>query len=221
MKRISRFISVLLVMFSLMAIGIVPTLAYNDNYRNSNQFYYSNKGFYNSGAAFYQYNNRFQFHGIPSAPVVIPPSTVQSPASPRPVMPSTPASNGLAPEESKMVNLVNLERAKQGVTPLGVNMILVSLARKKSQDMVDRNYFSHTSPTYGSPFDMMKNAGVSYQTAGENIAGAANTESAHQNLMNSQGHRANILNPAFNQIGIGIASGSIYGKIFTQMFIGK
>jgi uncharacterized YkwD family protein len=120
-----------------------------------------------------------------------------------------------------MVNLVNQERMGQGIQPLAVNSQLTTLARQKSQDMVAKNYFSHTSPTYGSPFDMMKNAGVTYSTAGENLAGAQTTESAHQNLMNSPGHRANILNPKFTEIGIGIASGSIYGNIFTQMFIGR
>ena len=119
-----------------------------------------------------------------------------------------------------MVNLVNQARMGQGVKPLGVNMQLVALARAKSQDMVSKNYFSHTSPTYGSPFDMMNKAGIKYSTAGENLAGAATTESAHQNLMNSPGHRANILNPSYTQLGIGIASGSIYGNMFTQMFIG-
>jgi uncharacterized YkwD family protein len=119
-----------------------------------------------------------------------------------------------------MVNLVNQERINAGVRPMSVNMQLVNIARLKSQDMVNNNYFGHNSPTYGSPFDMMAKAGIKYSTAGENIAGAATTESAHQSLMNSPGHRANILNSSFNQFGIGIAKGSIYGNIFSQEFIG-
>lgn len=130
-------------------------------------------------------------------------------------------SQALTPDEAKMLELVNQERAKAGLPALKVDMKLTELARKKSQDMVDNNYFSHTSPTYGSPFDMMKAAGVSYRYAGENLAGAAQVESAHRNLMNSPGHRANILNSNFDHIGIGIIEGSPYGKIYTQMFIGK
>lgn len=126
----------------------------------------------------------------------------------------------LTPDEAKMVALVNEERAKAGLPALKVDMKLTELARKKSQDMVDKNYFSHTSPTYGSPFDMMKAAGVTYKYAGENLAGASKVETAHVNLMNSPGHRANILNTNYDHIGIGIIEGSPYGKIYTQMFIG-
>jgi uncharacterized YkwD family protein len=119
-----------------------------------------------------------------------------------------------------MVNLVNQERQKVGLKPLAVDKRLVRLARLKSQDMVDKNYFSHQSPTYGSPFDMMKNAGVTYRWAGENIAGAGTVDRAHNALMNSDGHRANILKPEFTHIGIGIIQGGPYGMMFTQMFIG-
>lgn len=119
-----------------------------------------------------------------------------------------------------MVELVNRERQQAGLQPLKVDSRLVRLARQKSQDMVDKGYFGHNSPTYGSPFEMMKDAGVSYRYAGENIAGAGTVARAHAGLMNSTGHRANILNPNFTHIGIGVASGSPYGKIFTQMFIG-
>ena len=87
--------------------------------------------------------------------------------------------------------------------------------------MVNNNYFSHTSPTYGSPFDMMKSFKISYNTAGENIAGNSSNSSAVTAWMNSPGHRANILNGSFNQTGIGVVSGSKYGKIYVQMFIGK
>lgn len=102
-----------------------------------------------------------------------------------------------------------------------VNMDLVRIARLKSTDMIQKNYFDHTSPTYGSPFDMMNKAGIAYRTAGENLAGASTVTIAHTNLMNSPGHRANILNPAFTEIGIGIIDGGPYGKMFTQEFIGK
>lgn len=84
--------------------------------------------------------------------------------------------------------------------------------------MISNNYFSHTSPTYGSPFDMMKQFGVSYRTAGENLAGAGSVEAAHKNLMNSSGHRANILNGNYRAAGIGIVAGGPDGKMFVQLF---
>ncbi len=133
---------------------------------------------------------------------------------------TTTTQSGLSAQEQQMVNLVNNERAKAGLKPLAVDTKLSQMARVKSQDMADNNYFSHTSPTYGSPFDMMKKFGISYRTAGENIALNSSVEKAHTALMNSEGHRANILNPNFTHIGIGIVSkgGSLY---FTQEFIGK
>ncbi|MBE3588264.1 MAG: sporulation protein [Thermoanaerobacteraceae bacterium] len=133
--------------------------------------------------------------------------------APRPV-------SGLTADEQQMVDLVNRERAKNGLAPLKVDPDLVKVARLKAEDMVKNNYFSHTSPTYGSPFDMLHQFGISYSYAGENLAGAPTVESAHTNLMNSPGHRANILNPNFTRIGIGVVAGSPYGKIFVQEFIG-
>lgn len=213
MKRTLKLAFILFLIVSLLTIGIVPTLAYSNYYStkySTNRYYYS--GSYST--KYYYYRNIY-----PNRPVTQPTKPTQP--TPAPTMPTNPApSTGLTTDEAKMVNLVNQARNGQGVKALTVNSQLVTLARRKSQDMVDKNYFSHTSPTYGSPFDMMKSAGVKYSTAGENIAGAATTESAHQNLMNSPGHRANILNSSFTQIGIGIVSGSQYGKIFTQMFIG-
>lgn len=126
----------------------------------------------------------------------------------------------LTADEQKMINLVNQERQRVGCKPLKVDKNLVALARLKSQDMIDKNYFGHQSPTYGSPFDMMKSAGVTYRRAGENIAGASSVERAHQALMDSDGHRANILKPEYTHIGIGIIKGGPYGMMFTQMFIG-
>lgn len=120
-----------------------------------------------------------------------------------------------------MVDLVNQERTKAGLKPLAVDMRLVVLAREKAQDMIDKNYFSHQSPTYGSPFDMMKAAGVTYSYAGENIAGASTVDQAHTALMNSSGHRANILNVNYDHIGIGIIEGGPYGLMISQMFIGQ
>ena len=100
----------------------------------------------------------------------------------------------LSAEEQKMIQLVNQERQKAGVSPLTIDPELSRVARIKSQDMKDNGYFSHTSPTYGSPFDMMKSFGITYRAAGENIALNSSVEGAHTSLMNSEGHRENIMN---------------------------
>ena len=124
-------------------------------------------------------------------------------------------------DEKEVFDLINKQRTQNGLSPLKENSELQRVARIKAQDMVNNNYFSHTSPTYGSPFDMMKSFKISYNTAGENIAGNSSNSSAVTAWMNSPGHRANILNGSFNQTGIGVVSGSKYGKIYVQMFIGK
>ena len=120
--------------------------------------------------------------------------------------------------ESEVVRLVNIERAKQGLPALTENWELSRVARYKSKDMHDRGYFSHTSPTYGSPFEMMKKFNISYRTAGENIAqGYRTPQAVVDGWMNSEGHRANILNASFGQIGVGYYAD---GNYWTQMFIG-
>ncbi|MGH4138442.1 CAP domain-containing protein [Clostridium sp.] len=124
--------------------------------------------------------------------------------------------------ESEVVILVNQERSKLGLAPLKANSALSNVARTKSEDMRDNNYFSHTSPTYGSPFDMMKKFGITYTAAGENIAmGQPTAASVMNGWMNSPGHKANILSANFTEIGVGVAkdaSGTIY---WTEQFIGK
>ena len=124
-------------------------------------------------------------------------------------------------DEKEVFDLINKQRTQNGLSPLKENSELQRVARIKAQDMVNNNYFSHTSPTYGSPFDMMKSFKISYNTAGENIAGNSSNSGAVTAWMNSPGHRANILNSSFNQTGIGVVTGSKYGKIYVQMFIGK
>ena len=98
---------------------------------------------------------------------------------------------------------------------------MTNVARVKAQDMIDNKYFSHNSPKYGCPFDMMKSFGIKYIKAGENIAGNQSVQNAFNALMNSPGHRRNILDPGFTNIGIGIKSGGPYGNMFSQMFVGK
>lgn len=129
--------------------------------------------------------------------------------------------SSLTADEKEVFDLINAKRTAAGLSALKVDAELQNVARAKAEDMVKNNYFSHTSPTYGSPFDMMKSFGVSYKTAGENIAGNSSNTGAVNAWMNSEGHKANILNSSFNYTGVAVVKSSKYGKIFVQMFIGK
>ena len=135
--------------------------------------------------------------------------------------PSTSTQN-FSEYQKQVLDLVNAERTKRGLNPLTLDAKLSNTATLKSQDMINKGYFDHTSPTYGSPFDMMQQFGISYRSAGENIAmGQRTPQEVMNSWMNSSGHRANILNSSFTTLGVGIAkdaNGTIY---WTQMFIGK
>ncbi len=134
---------------------------------------------------------------------------------------ATAGAGVMTSEESRILQLVNAERSKTGLKPLSSNSDCTKLARMKSQDMVDNNYFSHQSPTYGSPFDMLKSNKVDYMSAGENIAMNQNADAAFKAWMNSEGHRKNILNPNFTELGVGIAPKGNGSNIYTQIFIGR
>lgn len=124
--------------------------------------------------------------------------------------------------EKEVVELVNKERAKENLEPLKMHERLSSLARKKSQDMAKNNYFNHTSPTYGSPFDMMNQFNFSYSMAGENIAaGQRSPEQVVEGWMNSEGHRKNIMKDGFTHIGVGYVEGAglPYKTYWTQLFM--
>ena len=137
--------------------------------------------------------------------------------------PTTPSQteSGLTADEQEVFNLVNSKRTAAGLAALSIDAEVQNVARDKAQDMVDNNYFSHTSPIYGSPFDMMKSYGIKYKAAGENIAGNSSNSGAVNAWMNSEGHKANILSNNYNYTGIGVVSSPKYGKIYVQMFIGK
>lgn len=121
--------------------------------------------------------------------------------------------------EQEVIRLVNVERAKVGLPALKENWELSRVARFKSQDMHDKHYFDHNSPTYGSPFTMMKNFGINYKTAGENIAyGQQTPAEVMKAWMNSSGHKANILNKSYTQIGVGYVKD---GNYWTQQFISQ
>ena len=120
--------------------------------------------------------------------------------------------------ENEVIRLINEIRTEKGLKTLAANWELSRVARFKSQDMKDYRYFSHISPTYGSPFQMIKAFGLSFRTAGENIAYGQRSPKAVVNAwMNSSGHRANILNGAYSEIGVGYVAD---GNYWTQMFIG-
>lgn len=122
--------------------------------------------------------------------------------------------------ENEVIRLVNVERAKNGLPALKANWELSRVARMKSQDMINKNYFAHQSPTYGSPFDMMENFGIRFSSAGENIAKGQQTPAQVMNAwMNSPGHRSNILGTSYTQIGVGLATSKNGTKYWTQMFI--
>lgn len=136
-----------------------------------------------------------------------------------PEQPSEPSGGAsVSSYEQQVAALVNAERAKYGLAALTLDETLCGYARVKSQDMHDQGYFSHTSPTYGSPFDMMRSFGVSYRSAGENIAmGNSTPETVVAAWMNSEGHRANILSANYTTLGVGYVED---GGYWTQWFIG-
>jgi uncharacterized YkwD family protein len=150
------------------------------------------------------------------------PATPQVGTTPQqPTVPQQPA----APQQSadasqvaqQVLDLVNQERSKAGLSALSMNSSLSKMATDKAVDMINNNYFDHQSPTYGSPFDMMKTYGITYNAAGENIAkGQTSASEVMSQWMNSPGHRANILNGNYNQIGIGY-----YNSAWVQEFIGQ
>lgn len=130
-----------------------------------------------------------------------------------------PATQGIGAFEQQVLDLTNAERAKEGLKPLAIDMPLMNSAEEKSADMAKNGYFDHNSPTLGSPFDQMKANGISYRSAGENIAkGQQTPQEVVKAWMESPGHRANIMKPEFTHIGIGYVEN---GNVWTQQFIQK
>jgi uncharacterized YkwD family protein/spore coat assembly protein SafA len=131
-----------------------------------------------------------------------------------------PTIDNIKVQENEVIRLVNVERAKYGLPALKANWELSRVARYKSQDMVNKGYFAHQSPTYGSPFTMMQSFGISYSSAGENIAKGQRTPAEVMNSwMSSPGHRSNILKASYTQIGVGLAKDKNGIACWTQMFI--
>lgn len=154
---------------------------------------------------------------LPSnTPLVLVCAPVASAPAPAPPAPTV---GDFSAVEARMLALVNQERVANGLSAFTMDPGLSNVARSHSSDMVARGYFAHTSPDGLSPFDRMSRAGISFRSAAENIAWAGNVEVAHTSLMNSPGHRANILNPSLRRIGIGIVQKDGLHIMVTQLFM--
>ncbi|MFW6306921.1 MAG: CAP domain-containing protein, partial [Bacillota bacterium] len=124
-------------------------------------------------------------------------------------------------EEFEMLKLVNQVRQEQGLNLLELDMGLAKIAREKAVDMITNNYFDHDSPTHGTPFDMIKEKGVEYSLAGENLADSNSIEDAFNSLMNSEDHKENILKDRYDKVGIGVVEKDDGGFMIVQLFIDK
>jgi len=144
--------------------------------------------------------------------------TIPAP-TPAPTSPSIPPVSALTADEQLMVDMINQERIAAGLNPVTADLRLTAVGRAKANDMKVNNYFSHTSPTYGSPWAMMQQVGITVRWAGENISGNKSVPGSMAALMQSPGHRANILDPRFTHVGVGIAYGSANGNLYVQEFL--
>jgi uncharacterized YkwD family protein len=150
------------------------------------------------------------------------PAPTPAPETTKPAPAPVQTSGEFSAYQQEVLNIVNKERTSRGLSALKFNTEVSKVATLKSQDMIDKGYFDHNSPTYGSPFDMMKQFGITYRSAGENIAmGQRTPQEVMTAWMNSEGHRKNILNSSFTEIGIGIAKDKNGRLYWTQMFIGR
>ena len=155
---------------------------------------------------------------VPTTTNPTPVPTTTTPAS-VPTLPVIPALTVITADEQLMVDMINKERIAAGVSPVKLDLRLASVGRAKANDLKANNYFSHTSPTYGSPWAMMQQVGITVRWAGENISGNKSVAGSMASLMLSPSHRANILDPRFTHVGVGIAYGSAYGNLYVQEFL--
>ena len=132
-----------------------------------------------------------------------------------------PIVDTLQSSEKKILDMVNTKRKSLGLSTLKIDATLDSAAKAKAKEMVNKNYFSHNSPTFGSPFNMMTKYGIKYRVAGENIAGSTTIKDAFDAWMKSKSHKDNILNKNYNYTGIGVCTSKTYGSIIVQEFAGR
>lgn len=125
----------------------------------------------------------------------------------------------LSDDEKAILELVNSARTTAGVGKITYSEELAKVAMDKAEDMVENGYFSHQSNIYGTPFEMMRSYGISFKAAAENIAGNQTVERAFYSWMASDSHKENILNPDYDEMGVGVCISPVYGKIIVQMFI--
>ncbi|MDD2203334.1 MAG: LysM peptidoglycan-binding domain-containing protein [Bacilli bacterium] len=162
---------------------------------------------------------------IKNSSLILPGQTINIPKGTSipnvPSAPSTPSTpNDIRVLETEVIRLVNAERAKAGRSALTENNEVSRVARIKSNDFIENNYFSHNSPTYGTPFEMIESFGITFTAAAENIArGQRTAAEAMNSWMNSSGHRTNILSSTYNQIGVGVARDNDGTLYWTQIFI--
>lgn len=126
----------------------------------------------------------------------------------------------LTSDESQLLSLINTERQKNNLPDFQIDENLQNVARLKAEDLVQNNYFSHISPTYGTPFEMLKANSISYKTASENIAGNSSISDALDSWLSSESHRKNILSNDYNYTGIAVVDSIAYGKIIVELFVG-
>lgn len=212
MKNIFKNISMSIIAGTIILGSITSVGAESSNHKSNYRSNYKNFYTYK----YNKHNNHVNNNTKPSAPTNNNTTQNQNNQDKNDEIQNTP--NDASSIQSEVLRLVNIERSKEGLSSLKLSNELSSVATKKSQDMADNNYFSHTSPTYGSPFDMMKQFGINYTSAGENIAQGYNSAEAVMNgWMNSPGHKANILSSNFGTLGVGYVNkgGTTY---WTQMF---
>jgi uncharacterized YkwD family protein len=230
----NRFIKITLTLAMLLVVA-VPTQAFAaekydtqlNQIKNSNYSILYNQlrdQFSKAGITFQinqQAENPKQVKQAPTATPAKTTTAAQAPAAtPAKTTTTAPASANIGNYEQQVVDLVNKERAAAGLPALKMNTKLAGVAEKKAEDLRDNNYFDHQSPTYGSPFDMMKQFGITYTAAGENIAKGQKTPDEVMNgWMNSPGHRANILNAEYTEIGVGYVTDSNGTAYWVQHFI--
>lgn len=215
-KKISMsIIAGTIILGSITSVG-AESFSYKTNYKGHHKNFCTNKYHKHNNHKNNDANNNVNNNTKPSAPTNNNTTQNQNNQDKNDEIQNT--SNNASSIQSEVLRLVNIERSKVGLSSLKLSNELSSVATKKSQDMADNNYFSHTSPTYGSPFDMMKQFGIKYTNAGENIAqGYSSAEAVMNGWMNSPGHKANILSSDFGTLGVGYVNkgGTTY---WTQMF---
>ncbi|ADG82492.1 CAP domain-containing protein [Thermincola potens] len=206
MKRIKKWLSLVTVTMFIASIAVTPVFAATTKVYTTTSY----------SSVLSMIKTMFPNFKVPTVPAPVP--------APTPAPAPVPAPSGdfkFTAFEQRVLELVNIERKKAGLQPVVLDKKLTLAARAKAQDMVDKRYFGHTSPTYGTFGEQLKYFGISYRSAGENIASGQKTpEAVMKSWMNSPGHRANILSPKFNKMGVGYAytSAGNYHHYWAQWF---